>query len=716
MKKTFIKVMAVLFVLVMTLPMTISAASYQTYTYSIDGELLASPDAYTPYIRVDSSYMGLPEGEVMKTPTDLVVDENGKIYIADSGNNCIYVLTSDYHFDFKITTFVNSHGVRDSLSGCAGCYVANDRIYVADTNNSRIVIFDMKGNYVRHLEEPKSDIFEDNALYKPTALAVDAAERIYVLSSTTYQGIISLDQHGNFQGFVGAQQVSYTMWDIFWRQFQTAAQRAKSVKTLPMMYNNITIDKTGFIYCTIYDPQNESAQQSAVSQKTAAYAPVKKFNASGKDILSRNGFFGPGGEVKTLTRVYSSSESENVPVGASKIVDVALGPAGSWSIIDSKRSKIYTYDQYGQLLFIFGDRGKMLGNIEETKAITYQGTNILILDSKTNSLTVYTRTEYGDILINALQNEIDRNYGAAVDDYTDILTRNSNFDAAYIGIGKALYRQGDYEGAMEKFSAAYETSNYSKAFKEIRQLWANKYFIVIPIVIVVLLFAVTKFFGYAGKVNKATSLKKGPKTFKEEVLYAFHLIFHPFDGYWDLKHEKRGSVRAATFYLVIAVITICYQAVGRAYIFNPRASYENMFITAISLLVPLILWVAGNWCLTTLFDGEGSLKDIYVATCYALIPLILLIIPATALTNVLTLGEATIYNMLTSVAWVWTGLLLFFGTMVTHDYSLGKNIITCVGSIVAMAFIMFCGVLFSSLLMQMINFISGIVTEISYRM
>ena len=140
-----------------------------------------------------------------------------------------------------------------------------------------------------------------------------------------------------------------------------------------------------------------------------------------------------------------------------------------------------------------------------------------------------------------------------------------------------------------------------------------------------------------------------------------------------------------------------------------------MFSTCISLLVPVILWTVGNWCLTTLFDGEGSLKDIFIATCYSVVPLILLIIPATAITNVLTLGEASVYSMLTSVAWVWTMLLLFFGTMVTHDYPLFKNVITCLGTIIAMAFIMFCGVLFSTLLMKMATFISGIVTEITYR-
>jgi len=716
MKKNAIRLIAVLSLILMIFPTVVSAVSYQTYTYSIDGEQLASPHAYTPNQQIDSAYMNImvPDGsgnlvsESMNTPYDLFVGPDNSVYIADSGNSCIYVLDRNFKFRFKIAGFINSHGISDSLAGCKGCFVTEKYIYVADTDNNRIVIFDLEGNYIRHLEEPESNVFESNAIYKPIALAVDASERIYVVSSTTYQGIMSLDQDGNFQSFVGAQQVSYNVWDIFWRQFQTAKQRARSIKLIPTEYNNITIDDEGFIYCTT-SSIDEGQQQASIQSKSGTYAPVKKFNAAGKDILGRNGFFGPGGEVKLSMNVDATIK------GASKIIDVALGPAGSWSIIDEKRSKIFTYDQYGQLLFVFGDKGAMLGNIQKMSAIAYQGSTILVLDSTAKTITTYTRTQYGDVLIKALQNEIDREYEAAVTDYQDILQRNSNFDAAYIGIGKALYRQGNYDEAMKMFSAAYETVNYSKALKETRQAWANSYFIWIPVAIVVLLFVITKFFGYAAKVNKATSLKKGKRTFKEEILFAFHLIFHPFDGFWDLKHEKRGSMRGAIFYLALGLVTVCYQSIGRAYIFNPRASYTNMFSTCISLLVPLVLWTVGNWCLTTLFDGEGSLKDIFIATCYSVVPLILLIIPATAITNVLTLGEASIYSMLTSVAWTWTMLLLFFGTMVTHDYPLFKNVITCIGTIIAMAFIMFCGVLFSTLLMKMVTFISGIVTEITYR-
>ena len=218
------------------------------------------------------------------------------------------------------------------------------------------------------------------------------------------------------------------------------------------------------------------------------------------------------------------------------------------------------------------------------------------------------------------------------------------------------------------------------------------------------------------KINIRAATSGEKITFGKELLYGFHVIMHPFDGYWDLKHEKRGSVRAAIVFIVISILTFYYQAIGQGYLFNPRGSYSTIFVQAISILVPLILFVTANWCLTTLFEGEGSFKDIFVAVSYALVPLPLFIIPSTILSNVVTASEKTVVSLLVSVAFVWVGFLLFFGTQVTHDYSLGKNVITIVGTIVGMVFIMFVALLFTTLLGKMVGFVTDIITEIRFRL
>ena len=129
-----------------------------------------------------------------------------------------------------------------------------------------------------------------------------------------------------------------------------------------------------------------------------------------------------------------------------------------------------------------------------------------------------------------------------------------------------------------------------------------------------------------------------------------------------------------------------------------------------------MLWVTANWCLTTLFEGEGSFKDVFIATGYALAPLPWFIIPATICTHFASSNEASLISLAVTIGWVWAGALIFCGVMITHDYSLGKNILTCLGTIVGMAFIMFVAILFSTLIMRIIGFVSSIVSEISYRL
>ena len=708
MKRLSQVLLTVLALLMMLTTVVGAAAPYATYTYSSTKFVLNSPEAYVPDMVVNSNYMGL--SKALDDPRDLFVGPDENVYLVDAKNARVICLDKYLKVRFEIATFVNSHGVPDSFSDPSGVFVNDEYIYVCDSNNNRIVMFNLDGSFHKVIPQPVSDLFDEGAIYKPVAVAVDSYGRLFVVSSTTYQGIIVMSDDGGFHGFIGAAKVEISPIEILWRNLQTDAQRELSSAYIPTEYNNITIDKDNFIYITT-DAPSDSDQMKSIQNKSGENAAVKKLNASGADVMRRNGFFGPGGEVAPAT------SSLNAITGASRIIDAAVGPEGTWSIIDEKRSKVYTYDKDGACLFIFGDKGIQTGNIENIEAIAYQGSKILLLDKSKDCITVYRRTEYGDLLIDALAHQNARIYDVAIDDWTEILKRNNNYDAAYIGIGKALYRSGDYEEAMEYYRAAFDTTNYSNAFKEVRKGILSKWLVVLVIGVVLVCVLIGKFFGYAGKINKKAQLKVGRKSLKEEMLYPFHLIFHPFDGFWDLKHEKRGSVRSAFLILVITIAAFTYQGVGTGYIFNPRQSgYLNIFGQILSVSVPLLLWVVANWCLTTLFEGEGSLKDIFVAACYSLTPMPLLIIPSVILSNVLAASEVQIINLLVDVAFVWMFVLLFLGMMVTHDYSMLKNVATTVGTIVGMAFIMFLAILFSSLMAKIVGFISGIIVEINYRM
>ena len=431
-KMSMKKCLCVIFSLLMvasSLVVTSSAGSaYQTYTYDKDGKALYSPDAYTAIKAVNAVDMGL---EIpLANPGDMVTDLNQNIYIADTGNNRIVVLDRYYKLKFTISEFDNDQGVPDSLAAPQGVFVSEpnekyDRlIWVCDTGSNRVVVFDENGEFVRIIEEPESQLFDENSVYKPVAIAVDAYNRLYVVSSTTYQGVIVMTDAGEFTGFIGAQAVSLSAWDIIWRRFQTDAQREASETVVSTEFNNVAINREkNLVYATTSTIDDADVEASIRgNDKSGKYSPVKLLNANGTEIMRRNGFHIPAGEIDFSTR------STDDITGVSTIIDVAVGPENTWSLIDEKRNRIYTYDFDGNLLFAFGDNGTMLGNLGSIEAVAYQDTNLMVLDKTNNNITVFQRTEYGDILLQAIAAESTQDYDLAIDLWTDVLKRNSNFD------------------------------------------------------------------------------------------------------------------------------------------------------------------------------------------------------------------------------------------------------------------------------------------------
>ena len=718
--KKFNKILCTFFALLLAVTafcVTAGAGSaYQTYTYDVYGDALYSPDAYTAIKAVGSDEMGL---EVpIENPGDMVTDEAQNVYIADTGNNRIVVLDRYYKYMFTISDFSNDQGVPDNLSAPQGVFVSepNEKygklIWVCDTGSNRIVVFDEFGEFVKIIEEPESSLFDAESVYKPVAMAVDSYNRLYVVSSTTYQGIIVMTDEGEFTGFIGAQAVQMSAWDIIWRRFQTKEQREASEIKVSTEFNNITINKNKNLVYVTTSTIDEGAVQGAITgkDKTGTNSPVKLLNANGSEIMRRNGFWMPAGEIDFSTR------STDDITGVSTVIDAAVGPEDTWSLIDEKRSRVYTYDFDGNLLFAFGDEGTLLGNISSIEAIAYQDTNLLVLDKTNDNITVFQRTEYGDILLKAIAAESTQDFDLAINLWTEVLKRNSNFDSAYVGIGQAMYRNKDYVNSLTYFESAYDTENWSNSYKELRKEWMSTYFLLLLLLIVALLVGLLMFFKLMGKINKRVATSGKKRTFGQEIAYGFHVIFHPFDGFWDLKHEKRGSVRGAVFFIVLAIATFYYQAIGQGYLLDPYASLASVWAQIFGVLVPLLLFVLANWCLTTLFEGEGSFKDIFVASGYCLLPIPLLVIPTTIYSNFCINTETDIIGFIGTFAFIWLGLLLFFGTMVTHDYSMGKNVITCLGTIVGMVFIMFLAVLFTTLVGKIVSLVTNIVTEIQYRL
>lgn len=208
------------------------------------------------------------------------------------------------------------------------------------------------------------------------------------------------------------------------------------------------------------------------------------------------------------------------------------------------------------------------------------------------------------------------------------------------------------------------------------------------------------------------------KTFAQDLKYAFHVSTHPLDGFWDLKHEKRGRTYIAIFLLVMFVITSILDKQFNGYTFNEYAVFPediNVIGTFVTVALVVLIWVMANWGLTTLFDGEGSMRDILIYTGYSMLSVVLSQIALLLFTNILTTNEATIVSLITYIGIGWTAILMYMGTMTTHQYSGGKTFLTLVAIAIGMAVIVFLGMMFFYLVQEIWNFVYTIYRELELR-
>ncbi|MFG6367727.1 MAG: YIP1 family protein [Lachnospiraceae bacterium] len=211
--------------------------------------------------------------------------------------------------------------------------------------------------------------------------------------------------------------------------------------------------------------------------------------------------------------------------------------------------------------------------------------------------------------------------------------------------------------------------------------------------------------------------KEGFTHYLGTLKYALYVITHPFDGFWDLTHEKRGSIAAANTILFLTLLVRIMKLQFTSFVFL-QVYWEgiNILLYLASVLFPLALWCVGNWGLTTLFDGKGTLKQIYMATCYGLTPYPLIQFPLILFSNVVTYDEAEFYGVLSAISLIWAALLILAAMIQIHEYTVKKTLFFTVATGFAMLVMIFILLLFFSMISQGIAYFISIGREILFRM
>ena len=222
---------------------------------------------------------------------------------------------------------------------------------------------------------------------------------------------------------------------------------------------------------------------------------------------------------------------------------------------------------------------------------------------------------------------------------------------------------------------------------------------------------------YSAKTAAPSGRRAWWQHYAETLKYAKHVIFRPFDGFWDLIHEKRGSLAAAHTFLFLFLLTYVLKLMCTNFQFiSAPIQYINIYEQAASLLLPFLVLCLANWALSTLFDGKGRFQDIYMAMCYALVPYILIQLPLILISHVISFDEASYYTVLMSVSVVWSLFLAFVGLMEVHDFGPGKTLIFLFMTVFGALVIIFLVLVFFSLLSDAFGFFVSLYREVVFRL
>lgn len=745
MKKFLIRIITVLSVLVLIVcASAVGAAAddtlpYTTYTYTRSGDMVESPDVYTV---TETLSLKDASGKGLNFPTDFSTDSYGNFLVADNQNNRVVCFDISGKLLWELTSLELNGDIYNITQPY--CVLQSDKgnYYISDigtlnengepTGDGRIFKLDSNRKLICVFTKPKITQLADDGIsysYKPLRFVVDSAERMYIIAENVNQGFIQLNKDGEFQGFIGAPDVTYDVLELLVRIFSTKAQKARMQSFVPTEYSGVDIDSDGFIFATTQTYEQSDINGVITSQlgvgaqgnTNSSTEMIRKINASGTDVLRRRGAFSPIGDVllpnigiNGAPKLSSSIIRNQVTVsGSSRFVDICTMNSGMYAALDVNRNRVFLYDYDGNLVCAFGSSGMRLDSFSNPTAIAQYDGNLYILNSQQGTVSVCEATDYGKLLLEACNAQFEGDVEQSFELWNRVLKLNTNCELAYDAIGKAYLDSEEAETAMDYFKLSSNHEYYSQAFKIYRDELMSENFIwvVCGIILFVVLLSLFKR-GLKKLGTKQTALGKTVS----KINYCFYTLIHPFDGFYCLKHEKRGSPVIAVVQILILGLSSVLRTNAAGYSFNyTDIRYENIIFTYLTVILPYFLFTVANWSLITLFDGKGTYKDILVFTGCSTIPLTIANFIYFALSHFCVAEESALMSIFITIGTVWMVFLFFTATVSVHDYTAVKSVISLVCTILCIVILIFIALFFYDVISQIIDFITMLYYDISIR-
>ncbi len=433
-------------------------ARTESYTYTSDGNTRRSAAIYEASRAITGKMIGAGD---FSLPEDMYWYED-KLYIADTGNDRIVILDESLNFVREIETLYID-GEEDYLYTPTGCFVNERGLLICDKNNKRLLLLNDADEAVLVYKAPDVKALS-GITFKPEKAVMDKDGNAYVLANGVYQGLLLFDFNGTFQGFFGANVIESSFGlavQRFWKMFFSKETSENMARSVPIEYSNIVIDQDDFIYTSIYKTESGSGN-------------AKKLNALGNNILTHpnegNGLdLNRYGDLKNYTYKGQSYTTH--------LTDISVDEDGILTVLDSTWGRLFQYGPDGDLLGTFGGTGNVLGTFLNPSALVRMGEKYAVLDKAKGTITVFSPTQYRQLLGKALKYYNAGEYQASIDIWLEVLKYDASMSLAYKSIGKAYIQQEKWEEALEYLKIAEDRTDYSIAFGNLRREFIRENFV-----------------------------------------------------------------------------------------------------------------------------------------------------------------------------------------------------------------------------------------------
>jgi len=191
---------------------TVAAQTGLADIFSVPGKGLYMLGGVSQQIVVrgrNRAQVGGGEGEdsLLVNPQALFVTMDGRMTVADTGRDRVLILSADGEEEYDF----GQNGQQASQFDVPQDVAVNGlgHIYVADTENHRVQIFNHDGIYLSSLgNSKKSKSSVESALLSPAAIAIDSSDRVFVLDASS-QVIKIFDSQGQYIRSLGSAGEEY---------------------------------------------------------------------------------------------------------------------------------------------------------------------------------------------------------------------------------------------------------------------------------------------------------------------------------------------------------------------------------------------------------------------------------------------------------------------------------------------------------------------------